>query len=209
MKAIEIKDTTKINDYKEVDKLELSSITKNDGDKELLSGMIISGYEMKFGKVNENMEVFDKGCLNEYLEEYFVKNKLNVPVTILHRDDLQHLAGRVLVVESNGVGFYFVVYIPKTYVNYQIVRDNIKEGILQGFSKEGWSTEYEYRYKQDGEFDYILIKKMQIINLSIVAAPANSLSFDTIKETKIQNATKFVNNTPESDPENLENILFE
>ncbi len=209
MKAIEIKDTTKINDYKEVDKLELSSITKNDGDKELLSGMIISGYEMKFGKVNENMEVFDKGCLNEYLEEYFVKNKLNVPVTILHRDDLQHLAGRVLVVESNGVGFYFVVYIPKTYVNYQIVRDNIKEGILQGFSKEGWSTEYEYRYKQDGEFDYILIKKMQIINLSIVAAPANSLSFDAIKETKIQNATKFVNNTPESDPENLENILFE
>ena len=46
-------------------------------------------------------------------------------------------SGRVLVVESNGVGFYFVVYIPKTYVNYEIVRNNIKEGILQGFSKEG------------------------------------------------------------------------
>lgn len=209
MKAIEIKDTTKINDYREVDKLELSSITKNDGDKELLSGMIISGYEMKFGKVNENMEVFDKGCLNEYLEEYFVKNKLNVPVTILHRDDLQHLAGRVLVVESNGVGFYFVVYIPKTYVNYEIVRNNIKEGILQGFSKEGWATDYDYKYKDNGEFDYMLIKKMCIINLSIVAAPANSLSFEAIKETKIQNATKFIKNTPESDPENLETILFE
>lgn len=209
MRAIEIKDTTKINDYKEVDRLELSSITKNEGDKELLSGMIISGYEMKFGKVNENMEVFDKGCLNEYLEEYFIKNKLNVPVTILHRDDLQHLAGRVLVVESNGVGFYFVVYIPKTYVNYEIVRNNIKEGILQGFSKEGWATDYEYRYKQDGEFDYMLIKKMCIINLSIVATPANSLSFEAIKETKIQNATKFIKNTPESDPENLETILFE
>lgn len=209
MKAIEIKDTTKINDYREVDKLELSSITKNDGDKELLSGMIISGYEMKFGKVNENMEVFDKGCLNEYLEEYFVKNKLNVPVTILHRDDLQHLAGRVLVVESNGVGFYFVVYIPKTYVNYEIVRNNIKEGILQGFSKEGWATDYDYKYKDDGSFDYMLIKKMCIINLSIVAAPANSLSFEAIKETKIQNATKFIKNTPESDPEKLEDILFE
>lgn len=209
MKAIEIKDTTKINDYREVDKLELSSITKNDGDKELLSGMIISGYEMKFGKVNENMEVFDKGCLNEYLEEYFVKNKLNVPVTILHRDDLQHLAGRVLVVESNGVGFYFVAYIPKTYVNYEIVRNNIKEGILQGFSKEGWATDYEYKYKDNGEFDYMLIKKMCIINLSIVATPANSLSFEAIKETKIQNATKFIKNTPESDPENLETILFE
>lgn len=209
MKALEIKDTTKINDYREVDKLELSSITKNEGDKELLSGLIISGYEMKFGKVNENMEVFDKGCLNEYLEEYFVKNKLNVPVTILHRDDLQHLAGRVLVVESNGVGFYFVVYIPKTYVNYQIVRDSIKEGILQGFSKEGWATEYDYIYKQDGSFDYMLIKKLAIISLSIVSTPANSLSFESIKETKIQNATKLIKNTPDPEPENLETILFE
>jgi len=192
MKEILIRDTTKINDYKEVDKVELSTITKNDGDKEILSGLLLYGYEMKFGKKNENMEVYAPNSLTNYIEKYFVTNKLNIPVTIQHRDDLQHLAGRVLVVEVNGVGFYFVVYVPKTFVNYQILLDNIKEGILQGFSKEGWATDYEYFYKQDGEFDYMLIKEMTFYCLSIVATPANSLAFEKIATTKIENTTALI-----------------
>lgn len=191
MKSIEIKDTTKINDYKEVDKVELSTITKNDGDKEILSGLLLYGYEMKFGKKNENMEVYAPDSLTNYIEKYFVTNKLNIPVTIQHREDIQHLAGRVLVVEVNSVGFYFVVYVPKTFVNYQILLNNIKEGILQGFSKEGWATDYEYFYK-DGEFDYMLIKEMTFYCLSIVATPANSLAFEKIATTKIENTTTLI-----------------
>jgi hypothetical protein len=192
MEAIKIQDTTKINDYKEVDKLELSTITKNDGDKELLSGMIISGYEMKFGSVNENREKYDKGAFEKYIDKYFVKNKLNIPVTILHMNDMQHLAGRVLVAEINKTGLYFVVYIPKSYPEYQNVLNKIKEGILQGFSKDGWATDYEYIYLPSGEFDYMLIKEMMFSSLSIVATPANALSFEKIKETKITNATKLI-----------------
>ena len=45
MDIYEVKDTTKINDFKEVEKLELSKITRNEGDKELLTGLIISGFE--------------------------------------------------------------------------------------------------------------------------------------------------------------------
>ena len=192
MKAIEIKDTTKINDYKEVDKVELSTITKNDGDKEILSGLLIFGYEMKFGQPNENREVYTKDSITKYIDKYFVQNRLNIPVTVQHLCDLQHLAGRVLVVEANSVGFYFVVYVPKTYVNYTILLNNIKEGILQGFSKEGWSTEYEYFYKPDGSFDYMLIKEMIFNCLSIVATPANSLPFERIAITKVENATKLI-----------------
>jgi len=192
MKTIEIKDTTKINDYKEVDQIELSTITKNDGDKEILSGLLLYGYEMKFGKKNENMEVYAPNSLTNYIEKYFVTNKLNIPATIQHRDDIQHLAGRVLVVEVNGVGFYFVVYVPKTFVNYQILLNNIKEGILQGFSKEGWATDYEYFYTPTGDFDYMLIKEMAFYCLSIVSTPANSLAFEKIATTKIENATKLI-----------------
>jgi phage head maturation protease len=192
MKSIEIKDTTKINDYKEVDKVELSTITKNDGDKEILSGLLLYGYEMKFGKKNENQEVYAPNSLTNYIEKYFVTNKLNIPVTIQHRDDIQHLAGRVLVVEVNSVGFYFVVYVPKTFVNYQILLNNIKEGILQGFSKEGWATDYEYFYAPDGSFDYMLIKEMTFYCLSIVATPANSLAFEKIATTKIENTTTLI-----------------
>ena len=207
MEAIKITDTTKINDFKEVDKLELSKITKNEGDKEVLTGMIISGYEMKFGKKNENAEIFEPTCLDDYMENYFVKNKLNVPVTILHKGDLMHLAGRVLVLETTGTGFYFVVYIPKTYVHYQILLDNIREGILQGFSKEGWADEYEVKYAKDGTFDHLVVKKLIFSALSIVSTPANRLRFEEVKETlDVRNATRFVKQTKKE--ESIEDLLF-
>lgn len=193
MENILIENTTKINDYKEVKDLELSTITKNDKDTARLNGLLLYGYEMKFGAKNENNEVYEKGSITGYIEKYFVTNKLNIPVTIQHKDDIHHLAGRVLVVEVNSVGFYFVVYIPKTFVNYEHVLNDIKEGILQGFSKEGYASDYEYRYKKNGDYDYFLIKEMVFVNLSIVATPANSLSFDKIKTTKIENATKLIN----------------
>jgi len=214
MEIYEVKDTTKINNFKEVDKLELSAITKNEGDKEILSGLILFGYEMKFGKKNENGEMFDPHCLDDYMENYFVKNKLNVPVTLLHEGNFDHLVGRVLVVETSGSGFYFVVYIPKTEFLYQRILDKIKEGILQGFSKEGWADDYEVFYEKDGAFSHILIKKLIFASLSIVSTPANRLRFDKIKETvDIQNSTQFVKKEIEPEPETisgneLEEFLF-
>lgn len=210
MDIYKITDTTKINDFKEVDNMELSKITRNEGDKEILTGMIISGYEMKFGKINENREMFEPTCIDEYMQDYFIKNKLNVPVTLLHQSDMVHLVGRVLVVETNTNGFYFVVYIPRGVAGYDDIKLKVKEGILQGFSKEGWSEEYEVKYTKDGAFDYILIKKLIFASLSIVATPANSLRFDKVGETmNIINSTKFVNkNTPDEKPsEDLSEIF--
>jgi phage head maturation protease len=199
MDIYEVKDTTKINDFKEVEKLELSKITRNEGDKELLTGLIISGFEMKFGKINENSEMFESTCIDDYMQNYFVKNKLNVPVTVLHRYDLFHLVGRVLVIETSTTGFYFTVYIPRGVTGYDDIKLKIKEGILQGFSKEGWADEYEVKYTKDGEFDYVLIKKLIFASLSIVSTPANSLRFDKIGETaNIINSTKFVNKHKET-----------
>ena len=122
MDIYEVKDTTKINDFKEVEKLELSKITRNEGDKELLTGLIISGFEMKFGKINENREMFESTCIDDYMQNYFVKNKLNVPVTLLHNGDLNHLVGRVLVVETSTTGFYFTIYIPRGVTGYDDIK---------------------------------------------------------------------------------------
>lgn len=211
MDIYEIKDTTKINDFKEVEKLELSKITRNEGDKELLTGLIISGFEMKFGKINENREMFESTCIDDYMQSYFVKNKLNVPVTLLHNGNLNHLVGRVLVVETSTTGFYFTIYIPRGISGYDDIKLKIKEGILQGFSKEGWADEYEVKYTKDGVFDYVLIKKLIFASLSIVSTPANSLRFDKIGETaNIINSTKFVNKHKETPAkaDDLENQLF-
>lgn len=196
MEAIKIHDAVALGEWEEVNKIPLSTITKNDKDTALLDGMIIRGYETKFGNTNENGERYEKDCLDEFIQRYFVDNKLNMPVDVQHRSDMDHLCGRVLIVETNSVGFYFVAYVPKTYCKYEQLKNLIKEGIIQGFSKEGWATDYDYIYKKDGTFDYCKIKKMDILSVSLVSIPANANAFEKAQEVK--NATILQNKKKKS-----------
>jgi hypothetical protein len=193
MKRIEIKDTVLIGSYSEVENLPLSSIVKNDTSGAMLNGLIIKGYETKFKDTkNTNYEVFETGCLDEFINNYFVKNKLNMPVNIQH--DNSNLCGRVLIIEVNTIGFYFVVYVPKKYKHYEYLRDFLlKEGIIQGFSKHGWSEDYDCIYNSDGSFSHYLVKKMVIYGVSLVSIPANAVPFEAVKEIKIENSLTFEN----------------
>lgn len=189
-KFLKIENTTLIGQWEEVQQIKASSITKNDADTEVLDGLIVKGYEMKFGQVNENGEIYEKNCFDNFINSYFVENKLNIPVDIQHHSDLLSLAGRVIYAEVNSVGLYFVAYIPKTYFYYDVVKNNLREKILQGFSKCGYATDYEY---EDGSFKNVTIKEMALLSVSLVATPANSIKFEAVQE--IQNATRFNNKT--------------
>lgn len=192
-KFLKIENTTLIGQWEEVQQIKASSITKNDADTEVLDGLIVKGYEMKFGQVNENGEIYEKNCFDNFINSYFVENKLNIPVDIQHRSDLLSLAGRVIYAEVNSVGLYFVAYIPKTYFYYDVVKNNLREKILQGFSKCGYATDYEYMWNEDGSFKNVTIKEMTLLSVSLVATPANSIKFEAVQE--IQNATRFNNKT--------------
>ena len=169
----------KLGDYKEVEELPLDTITRAPEDKDTkLNGMLIYGYETKFAAgTNENGERYSKDCLDKFLERYYKKNKLNMPLTIQHYSNLEHLAGRVLIIEVNSVGFYFVCYIPKTYRHYEEVKNLVKEGVLQGLSKEGY-------------FDYYQVEEMEILAVSLVTTPANGNPLEKAKE--IKNTTQFI-----------------
>lgn len=192
-KVRKIQNTTLIGEWQEVQKIKASEITKNEGDSEVLEGLIIKGYEMKFGAKNENSEVYEKDCFDKFINSYFVENKLNIPVDLQHRTDVLNLAGRIIYAEVNSVGLYFVAYIPKTYIYYDVVKNALREKLLQGFSKCGYATDYDFKYTEEGEFSHILIKEMAILSVSLVATPANSLAFENVQE--VQNATRFENKT--------------
>ena len=51
-----VRDSVLIGEWKDVQDLPLSSITKRADDVEKLDGLIVKGYEMKWGKTNENGE---------------------------------------------------------------------------------------------------------------------------------------------------------
>lgn len=196
-----------IGDWKEVQGLSVASITKRDEDTATLDGLVIKGYEMKFGAPNANGEVYESGAFDKFIEDYFVGKGLNMPVDIEHAGERspEWLAGRVIYAESNSVGFYFVVYIPRTYIHYDMVLNMLREGILQGFSKFGYATNWEYKYNPDGTFSHMVISEFQLLAVSLVTTPANGLGFEKVQEVKNSLVFRKVEDKPKS--ENLFNIL--
>lgn len=195
-------DVVKIGKYEEIDAAEnrsLETITKRPEDKnKTLNGLLVYAYETKFAdNTNTNGERFTKDALDKFVESYFVKRGLNMPLSVQHGWGRVDLIGRVLILEVNSVGFYFVCYIPKGIEGYDDIKLKIQEGILQGLSKEGWSTRGKSFYKEDGSFDYYLVEEMEILRVSLVDIPANGNPLEKAKE--IKNALQFVK--PEEKPE--------
>lgn len=190
-----IRNAVKIGDWEEVKAIPVSTITKRDDDTALLNGLIIKGYEMEWDKTNENRERYEKTAFDKFIQEYFVDRGFNLPVDIQHYDWIEALAGRVIYAEINSRGFYYVVYIPRTYVHYEIVLNLLREGILQGFSKMGYATDWKWVWDEEtGDFDYELIKEFKLLSVSLVTTPANGIPFERLQETK-QNALVFKNTT--------------
>lgn len=191
-KKVPIQDAVMLGSWEEVKSLPLSSITKKDADNTTqLDGLILKGYETKFGVTNENGEQYAPGCLDEFIQDYFIDKGLNMVVDVQHGYGVDEQIGRVIYLEVNTVGFYFVVYIPCTVKRYEQIRDLLKEGILQGFSKCGWATDGNYHYNEDGSFDYFEITRMEILSVSLVTAPANAIPFEDAAE--IRNSLSFRN----------------
>lgn len=201
-----IQDATLIGEWKEVTDLPLSSITKRDSDTAKLDGLVIKGYETKFNQTNENGERYEQGCLDDFIQSYFIDNKLNMVVDVQHGCSIDDQVGRVIYLEANTVGFYFVAYIPRTIARFEQIRNLLAEGILQGFSKCGWATDYDYRYTNDGEFDYMLIRKMDILSVSLVTAPANAIAFEAVGEA-VRNELTYRNALKDGAKPNKKRIL--
>lgn len=202
-KPVRLTDVVVLGSYEEVDNLDLASVTKNDADKGgKLDGLIIRGYETKFADgTNENGERYSKKCLDDFMERYYKANHLNMPLTIQHRGDILHLAGRVLTLEVNSVGFYFVCYVPKTYRYYEDVKNLVKEGVLQGLSKEGWATDGKCFFKKDGSFDYFQVEQMEMTAVSLVSTPANGNALEKAQEVRNELRYKNANQNNAEDDE--------
>lgn len=192
-----IRETVLLGDWKEVQDIDAQTINPNLS-PEKLNGLILKGYEMKFGKTNENGEQYDKTAFDEFIERYFVDGKMNMPVDVNHMGENSKygFCGRVLYIEVNATGFYFVVYVPRfidvekpemgEFPYYRELYGKLKNGIIQGFSKEGFVDwkDYDVLWNTDGTFDHEQIHKMSVISVSLVCTPANGLPFEQMKETK-------------------------
>lgn len=191
-----VRDGVLLGNWEEVNGVPLSTVTKKDEDTGILDGLIIKGYETKFNVTNENGERYAPNCLDNFVKKYFIDHELNMVVDLQHGWGVDDQIGRVIYLEVNTVGFYFVAYVPRTVARYEQVKNLLREGILQGFSKMGWATEYEFKYTRDGELDYVQINEFQLCSVSLVTMPANAIPFESIGEP-IRDGLQFVNRLEE------------
>lgn len=173
-----------IGDWEDVKGIPTSQLTKRDEDTALLDGLIIRGYEMEWGKINENRELYTKDAFDKFIQDYFIERDFNLVVDIEHAGaDPQWLAGRVIYAEINSRGMYYIVYVPRTYVHFEMVRNLLQEGILQGFSKMGYATKIDLDNDENGDW-YEIISEFKLLAMSLVSTPANGVQFEKLQEVK-------------------------
>lgn len=179
-----------LGEWSDVKAIPVEEVRKWTNDPDKLHGLIFKGYEMKWNAINTNGELYDETAFDKFIEEYFVGKGFNMPVTIEHSDDPEWIAGRVLYIERNTVGFYFVIYIPDTYPRFQYVKWLAEEGLIQGLSKEGYYINAEWEQDEKSSEWYVHIHELMMTRVSLVTTPANGVKFESVQQTK--NEVRFV-----------------
>lgn len=194
-----VREAVLLGDWDEVGNIPAETLRKWTDKPDELTGLILKGYEMKWDTTNENGERYEQTAFDDFVQRYFVQRELNMPVDINHEGfhNWRAYCGKVLYLEVNSVGFYFVVNVPSSYEYYDDLKWRLKAGIIQGFSKEGWATEWEPKWNEDGSFNYELIKKMDILSVSLVTTPANGIAFERMQE--VRNALIYKNKMQEKE----------
>lgn len=144
-------------------------IIKNESGEE--TGIEVGGLLTTFDVRNENGGNFKRDSYDKFVDDYFIKNSLNVPLCLYHNDwDIRMVCGVVKSLTKTEEGVEMVGFIPKTAYFYNLIKAQIDAGILQGFSNAGGITEAEY----DPETDTLNITDFALMHAALVAQPADT-----------------------------------
>ena len=146
------------------------------------TGFKVKGLLTTFDVINENGQIFKANSYDKFINEYFIKNSINIPLDIMHERGIEYLAGVVETLEQTSSGVSLTAYIPKGVYYYNLIKLLIDNGILQGFSNYGYSKDYDI----SGE--NFIVKDFSLISVSLVDVPGDATA---LFSTEIKN-TKFV-----------------
>lgn len=149
-------------------------ITDGNGNE---TGFEVRGKLTQFGVRNGNGLSFSRESYDHFVDEYYGKNKLNVPLNIKHKDDdFQHVAGKVVSMTKTEDGVEMVAYVPRWVYAYNWIKQAVTDGVLQGFSNAGAVIDAEY----DEKSDTLNIKDFALMHVALVEIPADvSAKFQT------------------------------
>lgn len=163
-KKIEVKNFTTFKSFDDGGKVR---IVRNDAGEEV--GFELSGTLTRFDYRNENDITFKSGSYDRFVDDYFISHSLNVPVCLQHNDyDIRSVCGKVKEMSKTDSGVDVVVYVPKSAYYYNLIKNFVNEGILQGFSNAGYAMVADYS-SEEGE----IVSEFALLHVALVTTPAD------------------------------------
>lgn len=153
-------------------------VVRNEAGEE--TGIEVSGVLTTFDVPNENGTEFTRESYDKFVDDYFIAHSVNVPLVLYHNDrDPRTVAGIVKSMTKTDSGVEIVGWIPRTAYYYNLIKAQIAEGILQGFSNAGGMRDYEW----DDENNAIKVTDFALMHASLVATPADTGAWLEVQNT--------------------------
>lgn len=153
-------------------------VIRNEAGEE--AGFEVRGTLTTFGVVNENGLVFTRESYDKFVDGYYERNGFNVPLVIYHNDlDPRFVCGIVKEMKKTEEGVEMVGFVPRSAYFYNLIKAQVEEGILQGFSNAGFVVS-GHRDEEHG--DALVIDEFALMHASMVTIPA-----DTSAKFKVEN----------------------
>jgi hypothetical protein len=122
-------------------------------------GFRISGVAVTFDVRNENGGIFQSGDFDKSVRNYFKKNKINMVCPVEHDDGFDNRGVFTSIENADGELIVAVEFYKDCCSLYDVIKSQIKRGILQGFSTYGWINE---------------TNEATLINISLVSNPSDT-----------------------------------
>lgn len=164
-------------------------------------GIEVSGVLTTFDVPNVNGTEFTRESYDKFVDEYFIAHSVNVPLVLYHNDtDPRTVAGIVKKLTKTKDGVELVGWIPRSAYYYNLIKAQIAEGILQGFSNAGGMRDYEW----DEENNAIKVTDFALLHASLVATPADTGAWLDTQNTAFSGFEAPIDNevNPKNEPEN-------
>ena len=120
---------------------------------------------------NENGYVYDPGCFDAFIERYYEANGISPLFCIQHNENLDHIAGRVLSIESDDETGEIrgVAWLAPSCLHYDKVLEMIQDKIFTHVSDCEMFDKYEVL--EDGR---IRVIEASLIHVSLVTMPSDT-----------------------------------
>lgn len=154
--------------------------------EEVAEGLKITAKLKEWGVANLNGYNFSPGSYDTFISDYYVANGYHLPLTVCHGHGFADIVGEVLTLDKRDDGLYCEAIIYSDYPQFSWVKRLVEAHVLGGVSDDGYLVNYDY----DKKTDTYLVSEARIMNVSLVATPAEPSASVKIENTAFRGFTQ-------------------